>query len=297
MARVQLITTGVMEERALGKCLQRCFPDHEFVARPRLDGFTSAKLPPDLASMSPTQRLLLNIHKFARALIGTFAPGGREDRQRPDFVLAVEDLELLNADAPERVTRTVRDSVAHNLENWPLAGPTRARLRAALQERCSFHLMAPMTEAYFFADPAALATATAPALDHPNNFAPSSCDIEAFAVDDPAYLTPLSVPPLRWQTENRRQHPKHYLEYLTDAKLDGGFRYQETSLGARALADLDWAAVLARGSAARFARSLLADLADMLGSDPLGCSHERLALAGCHPLTWPPPRERILRNI
>jgi hypothetical protein len=66
MARVLLLVTGAMEEEALARSLQGCFPEHEFVAKPRLDGFTSARLPPDFARLSAMQRLLLNIEAAAR---------------------------------------------------------------------------------------------------------------------------------------------------------------------------------------------------------------------------------------
>ena len=175
MARVALITTGAMEELALQKSLERIFPEHEFIAPKRLDGFTSSRLPPDYASLRQ-RRPLLNIEKFAKTLIGRIA-GGRRDEPRADFVIGIEDMELCNADCPANITGALRDAVAQNLEQWA-DGPKRERLRLALGERCSFHLMTPMTEAYFFADPDALARATGPGLDHPNLFDPSSCDIE-----------------------------------------------------------------------------------------------------------------------
>ena len=79
MARVQLITTGVMEERALGRSLQRLFPEHELVSRPHLDGFTSARLPPT----PPLARVPLNLDKLASTLVGVFDPGNRRDRPAP----------------------------------------------------------------------------------------------------------------------------------------------------------------------------------------------------------------------
>lgn len=302
--RVLLITTGVMEERALPASLRRCFPDHEFVPHPRLDGFTSAQLPPDFAGLTATQRLLLNIDKFARALIGAFAPGGRADRTRPDLVFAFEDIELVNADAPGRITRTLRDAVARNLAAWPLDGTARSRVSDALRERCSFHLMSPMTEAHFFADPAALARATDPGPDHPCRFDPTACDIEAFVVDDERYLADPIAPDPRpaWRKDGRRRHPKHYLEFLTDPQLDGRFRYHETSLGGQALAELDWPRILSRTDArdppaARFARSLFTDLSEALAASPRGCTDADLEPRDCHPLTWPPPRDHVLRNL
>ena len=77
MARVVLLTTGSMEELAFPRSLARLFPGHDFIARPRMDGFTSSMLPPDYAALRD-KRPLLNIEKFAKTLIGLFA-GGRSD--------------------------------------------------------------------------------------------------------------------------------------------------------------------------------------------------------------------------
>jgi len=305
MARVVLLTTGAMEERAFAGSLRRLFPDHEFVSKPRLDGFTSAPLPPDYASfrggLPPP-----NVQKFATNLIGCFAPGGRMDRPRPDYVLALEDVELCNDGEPGNITRALRDAVTRSLGTWKMEGAKAERTREDLRTRCSFHLMAPMTEAYFFADPGALARATAPGAHRPCRLDATTCDVEAFRVEDPEFLAAPTVPKQDrarhdWRIDERRRHPKSYLGYLTDERLDGRARYQETVHGVSALADLDWPAVVRRGAraaaVARFARSMLADLCDMLGTPATGLDDVELQPADCHPLTWPPPRDRVLRNL
>jgi hypothetical protein len=297
MARVVLITTGKMEERALAASLHRLFPAHEFHSPPRLDGFTSATLPP---AHEPRLRPLTNLNKFANTLIGRVA-GGRRDDPPADFVLGVDDVELANARAPERITGSLRNALATNLPQWQHT----EQLRTDLAARCSFHLMAPMTEAYFFADPQALARATAPSAHHPCCFDPSARDVEEFYIDDPPFLTPANSPqPQRydWRRANRELHPKHYLEYLTDETLAGRGRYDEVQHGAPALAELEWAEVIRHDIArptpfARFARSLLADLADMLGTAPLGIPLADLDRPRCHAQTWPPPRDKVLRNL
>lgn len=302
MARVALITTGAMEHAALPRSLARMFPEHEFVAHPRIDGFTSAPLPPDYAALR-VRRPLLNIEKFANTLIGQIA-GGRRDEPRPDFVIGIEDMELCNAASPSNITTALRDAVAHNLEHWA-DGPRRARLQAELRNRCSFHLMAPMTEAYFFADAAALHRATAPQPNQPCCFDATACDVEQFRVADPIYLDTPTVPKADrgrydWRCEDRQGHPKRYLEYLTDPRLDGRARYRETTQGVDALATLDWPAIVcgARSPAvARFARSLMADLVDMLGTPQEWPELGELANEDCHELTWPPPRASLLRNL
>jgi hypothetical protein len=272
MARVVLITTGSMEELAFPRSLARLFPEHEFVAL-RMLSFTSAPLPPNYAELRE-KRAWLNIEKFATKMVGQIA-GGRRDEPRADFVIGIEDMELCNAATPEHITGALRDAVDHSLANWGDA-PTRKRLGEAIRNQCSFHLMTPMTEAYFFADPAALARATAPAPDRPCRFDPSTCDVEEFHVDDPVYVGVPVVPKRQrvrndWRCEDRHGHPKHYVAYLTDAQLDGKARYSETKQGCDALADLDWPAIVRSDrspAVARFARSFLADLVDMLGSSP-----------------------------
>ena len=108
-------------------------------------------------------------------------------------------------------------------------------------------------------------------------------------------------PDSHWRSDDRQRHPKHYLGYLTNARLDGKARYEETTHGKAALADLDWPAIVRLDgrtpAVKRFARSLIADLVDMLGPCPV---HPELALlepADCHALTWPPPQGRVLRNL
>lgn len=94
-------------------------------------------------------------------------------------------------------------------------------------------------------------------------------------VEDPAYLDPPDVPQKahRWRRANRRMHPKHYFEYLTDPRLDNNPRYDELTLGCAALDRLEWTTMLtAHPEALQFARSLFIDLADMLGEPPRGCS-------------------------
>lgn len=289
MALVQLITTGVMEERALGASLKRLFPDHQFISKPHLDGFTSARLPPQ-----PHPRAPLNLDKFAASLIGVFDPGNRRDRPRPDFLIGIDDVELFNADDPARITAALRQTLERRLAEWPGNARSIDRLRDELREKVSFHVMAPMTEAYFFADPAALDRSTAPALDRANLFDLETRDVESFEVTDPDYLDAPVVRDCRWRKPGpRRGHPKRYLCYLTDPPQRGGSgsRYRESDHGVRALSELEWPTVTRDAQRTRFARSLLADLVDMLEA-PAGAFD-----GDTHPLTWPPPPDRVLRNL
>jgi hypothetical protein len=294
-----------MEERALAASLHRLFPAHSFHCPARLDGFTSSELPPNYVA-EQRRKPLLNLEKFAKRLLGYFAPGGRTDEPAPDFVIGIDDVELVNASAPQHITGALRSALADNLARWPCDEATRATIGNALATRCSFHLMAPMTEAYFFADPAAFARATDPGTHHPCTFDGITCDVENFYADELPFLTP-PTPPRRdssdWRADKRELHPKHYLGYLTDQALTGRGRYDEIQHGVPALAALDWPLVLRHDLTrtapfARFARSLLADLVDMLDTPPLGITAADLDVDLCHSLTrrWP-AAPLLLRNI
>ena len=100
-----------------------------------------------------------------------------------------------------------------------------------------------------------------------------------------------TLPP--WATADRARHPKRYLQFLCDPTGKEARAYVETAGGRAALRELDWPAVLAPPEHVRFMRSLIHDLADALGEDAVA---QRYAGA-THPLTWPPQRNGLLRNI
>lgn len=295
MKRVALLVTGKTEE-ALHQSLKRLFPDVEFVMRPRRDGFTSGPLPPTpLLHTLGTAPRPTDVERLAEALIAEVEPG-RRDQKPPDLVVLVDDLELENQDWPERAIEHVRTAVRTHLEQhpWPSA-TSRERAYERVRERCSFHLFAPMVEAYFFREPAALARAGA---TRASRFDASAADVEIrFEVNDPDFLAPPDrsreekLPP--WATANRARHPKHYLQFLCDPTGTEPRAYVETKGGQAALRDLDWPAVLAAEEHVRFMRSLIHDLADALGEYAVAQS-----FAGAtHSCTWPPPPDRLLRNV
>jgi hypothetical protein len=73
----------------------------------------------------------------------------------PDLVIGVDDVELVNAAHPDVVVQVPRDAVRSHVEQtW--SGAARDRVYARLRDHCSFHLLKPMVEAYFFGEPAAL---------------------------------------------------------------------------------------------------------------------------------------------
>jgi len=249
MTRVALIVTGRLEELALADSLNRVFPDTTFYVEKKLDCFTSSRVRDLGATRTPSLA-----DKLAQSLVATVDPG--RDGHPADLVLVVEDLEVANLDQPDVVVDVLRNAVARHIDaHWP-SQARRERAHRRLRERASFHLLCPMTEAYFFGDRATLAAAgvTAQPRLEPD------VDLESFSVVDTTYLSePRGTK--TWATENRRRHPKHYLQFLLEPDA-----YAETEHGRRALDQLDWSAlVAAHASHLSFARSMLADLADALG--------------------------------
>lgn len=250
MTRIALIVTGGCEERAIGASLATVFPQATFEVRPRRDGFTSARVD----EASPTTPLSV-VRKLAASIVAEVAPGRRG--ARVDFVVAIEDLELVNADQPAAVAshfaRAVQDHVGQH--DWS-AMASRARAESSLREKCSFHLLAPMVEAYFFGEAKALGRAGVPSTAHVQR---NAGDLESFETSDAAY----AASPEAALVSTPRRHPKAYLQYLTS--LPGGTPYREREGGAAALATLEWGEVLAPRAEVRLARSLFDDIADMLG--------------------------------
>jgi hypothetical protein len=295
MKRVALLVTGKTEE-ALHQSLGRVFPGVEFVVLPLRDSFTSRPLPATpLLHADGTAPRPTNVERLAQALIAEVEPG-RRDQKPPDLVVLVDDLELDNQAWPERAVGHVKQAVRAHLERhaWPSA-ISRERAYEGVRERCSFHLLAPMVEAYFFREPAALARAGA---KRESLFDALAADVERdFLVNDPDFLGPPDRPPKDkcppWATPGRAQHPKRYLQFLCDPAGTDSRAYVETKGGQAALRELDWPKVLAPQEHVRFLRSLIHDLADALGEDAVARDH-----AGeTHSLTWPPPSDRLLRNV
>jgi hypothetical protein len=220
--QVSVFVTGKCEE-AIGDALHALFPDLAVTVQPRRDGFTSAAL-----GESPILDPRSNLRKLAAALVAEVEPGRRS--KPPDMVIAIDDLELVNFDHPERPYLHFREAVrAHASEHpWPTA-LSRTRAEDRLRERCSFHLLVPMVEAYFFADPDALARCGASS--------------EALVEDDP---------------ERLRRHAKEALRELNPD-------YLETRECRSALSSLGWSRVLATRDHARHLRALAFDVAERFG--------------------------------
>jgi hypothetical protein len=297
--RVAILVTGQTEWLGLGEDVQRekstqagafkrLFPNHDFYVLPSRDevrsaaggfpcaGFTSSPLSEKHEGEFSPENAADLVSRAARAVLG--------DRRASaaDLVVIIDDLELANAHQADRVARVFRNAVIRHIGN--LNEPIASRTRDAFRTRVSFHLLAPMVEALFFADPNALEQAGVKT-ECRVTFAPD-CDPENFQTHDEAYLKEetsichclLNLPTARhrnlkpkWFNQAlRARHPKGYLQWLCRNGTERSCTsYHETEGGARALAGLHWPSLLGRPTEHfQYLRALLADLAEGLGEEP-----------------------------
>ena len=313
--KVAILPTGLTEWHGLARALNRLFPDHDFYCLPTeaevrshpdcfpYPGFTSSQLTPAHIETPP---------ESARELVSRAAQEALGDRRRDpaDLVFIVDDVELPNMAQLGRVVAVMRRAVAAHLSEVERTDHLE-RTKAVLREKVSFHLIAPMIEAWFFADTGALSAVGV--LDGTRICFTESTDPESFVTDDAAYLaaTEADCPRLaelaprrkkklrpKWLgAQAREHHPKGYLQWLCRAPDERSCTgYSETSKGGPALAKLSWSRVFGRnGAHLALLRALVEDLADGLGSDP--------AVDAGEPCGPPPttrrntPRDALLRNL
>lgn len=288
MARVKLIVTGDLEKLALHTSLEGVFgarrgADVVLWDKPRkIDSGTSYRLSHGAA---PSKMML----ELARGMLVEVGIGKKGIPA--DLVIVVDDVELGNLDQEEIIAQHFRAALETELNRYELA--TRERYRALLREKCSFHLLRPMVESYFFGDPQALYAAGVQSSRSPQL---ANSDVEFFEVNDPAWLRTCRVENIRraakdpwWRHEC---HPKHYLEYLLG--LDNTL-YEETSGGKAALLKIRWPNVSQAATHTPLLRALMEDIADWFGvANPIGAGD-------CHEQFYPKRSIRrdglLLRNM
>ncbi|MBS0203668.1 MAG: hypothetical protein JSS49_12255 [Planctomycetes bacterium] len=293
MTLVRLIMTGKAEFQGMGVFLAKVFPNVTFEME-LVDSFTSARIQ---EIPRPGSAPLL-IDKFVDGVIAAIDPGRKKPGGRvPDYVVSIDDLELLNLDQPNVVTNAVRETIRRRVRaKWPSL-ERQSRCFELLRERASFHFLCPMLESYFYTCPSSL---EAMDLQLQPDLVPGQ-DVEDFETRDPSYLLRFNALPatgadqvLRPQTSTWfAKHPKEYLKYLIGGGLAATRIYRETEQGAAALRALIPANALAIANHCRFLRSLIHDLADALNVSPT------VELVGeSHPETGVYSRpNRLLRNI
>lgn len=266
MARIKLIVTGDMEKQALHVSLSQVFSiqDGEPVIwdTPRkVQCATSHRL----TEAREPSKLMVELVKAMFSEVGIGKTG-----HPADLVVVIDDLELDNLEQEHVVAAHFRAAVESVLSTYNMAAQD--RYRALLRDKCSFHLMKPMVEAYLFGDEQALRIAGVP--DTAILRLVHATDVEAFETNDPAWLPTC-------QTENivRRErkpwwrhecHPKHYLEHLAKRGQED-YEYEETRHGRNALMTLAWQRVPKLASDAPILRALFQDLADWFNlPNPLG---------------------------
>jgi hypothetical protein len=262
MPDIQLIVTGDMEKLSLHEALGQAFPDIEFREPIQSQGFTSRNVNSiSLESLDEDE----DIYELVNDLFAAI-----EDRQSADMIIVVEDLEIINISHPEKVVECFHKAVKIHTQKHNIT----QRIRNKLKNNCSFHLVVPMTEAYFFKDkmdgsnPAALNRAGAVLQ---STVLGNQIDVENFKVINHTYqgvdyLTSEGSSYWAKTLENRDKHPKKYLDYLccpkTDKKTCRKRRYRETKGGVNALKALDWDSVFSGNSnQVKFLRSLFHDIA------------------------------------
>jgi hypothetical protein len=273
-----------MEWGGLPAALERLFPDHEFYAIPSPAEIQSNpdRFPYDsFTSVTLTSKHEEDPPEATRELVRRAAQEALGDRRRDaaDIVVVLDDLELANADQPDRVTRVFRGAVKLHLAELSRQGRFYTRTEQVLKERVSFHLIVPMIESWLFADQSALTVAGVPS-ELPVFAEP---DLERFLTNHPAYLDATERDCPCWTLKRskkyrpkwlgaltRERHPKGYVQWLCrDGAAKNCTRYSEGTSGSEALSGLRWEDVLARpGSPWRYLRALLADLSDAVGESP-----------------------------
>lgn len=301
--RIKLIVTGDSEKAALHRSLAQCFPTHTASGdsvvwdTPRKEaGVTSYRLkagkPP-----SSSMKTLVNA-MFAEAL-NSKQPNGTP----PDLVIVVDDVELGNAGQEGVIVQAFQTAVKDKLKalQQQQSASTFSRIQARIQTACSFHLLCPMVESYFFADSATLAVggvaaSISPRLLHPTN-------VEQFDASPdlhPAWQALCqrensrqhSLEHLWWQTE---RHPKHYLSHLLD--ISGVEGYFETTLGAQMIQALNWNRMAKTPTDSPIISALLEDIWDWFGQTPLLGDCVGQSSPATYQVRTLRPTQRLLRNI
>jgi hypothetical protein len=306
--RVAVLPTGHMEWLALPAALQRLFPDHEFYAVPDQTQYESIG-PRRGFTTSALQGKSCPVAGRATELVANAALEALGDRHKDpaDLVVVLEDLELCNEGQEEVVARYFRHAVKHHLADERVARHAK-RTAQVLRDRVSFHLAVPMIESWLFADDEALRRAGVPPGRTPRLRA--EMELERFETADPEYAlaTQALCPHTPWQEKNarpkwsgedRRRHPKGYLQWLClDPTSKKCTTYAEAEGGAAALRDLAWERVSEREGISYLA-AMLEDLGHALGGTPFDAMKKRIAqcaAAACTSITKA-PRDKLLRNL
>ncbi len=285
--QILLLTTGQCEWRGLPPFLAAAFADRSDVSCESVGdvytSFTSEEI--QIAQLSiPTNGTRGPVEKLAKALLSVPL-----DYYDCSLALAVDDLELVNAGQAGQVYSFFRSAVVSEIARLKLD----EREKQLVRKRCSFHLLAPMVEGYFFADSSAVSRACQEAGGSPSQpwSTTSSPTLEDFATTDTLFVDRITSPDrskqdrkgnkdIAWCSSDRERHPKRYIQFLCRAASHG---YREGRGGVAALSQLDARKVVA--AKAPLMSNMLADIEDCLGLSP------GLGIGGA------PPVPGVIRNL
>lgn len=289
MATIRLIVTGDVEELALHESLRRIFGDE------RHDGEEVRWAPPrklhsaTSRRLSPSERPSRPMQALAKAMLNEVKSG--KQGAPADLVLVIDDVELDNVDREAVLVKHFQHALEALLADHSLQA--RERYQELLRERCSFHLLRPMIEAYFFGDGDTLRSMGIESK-------PLICDtdVERFETtdEDPTWNEECRLDNQRQQYQHpgwrHECHPKHYLAHLLQRE---GIFYDEVLHGEPALKRLAWKQVPKAGTDCAIARCLFEDLADWFGvPNPLGPGDLQPCL---YPLRTVDRSRLLLRNL
>jgi len=266
MNRIQLIVTGDMEKLALHKSLAKPFPNLEFLEPVQSQGFTSADINQIFSKVPNNTGEDREVDELVTALFNEI-----ECRKSADMVIVIDDLETVNLDHSDLVVKYFRDAVNTYID---FHRPTQ-RILNRLREDCSFHLFVPMAEAYFFGEePLALRRAGATLT---STVSGQNMDVEDFGVTNEVnYLTaPKGTSYWSSNPNDRKRHPKRYLDYLCSPQLSKNkAHYKETRGGVAALESLNWNSILSSNpNQVKYLRSLFDDISCQFGlPNPCECA-------------------------
>lgn len=294
MARIKLIVTGDMEKAALHQSLKRFFPENRknkaviWDTPRKAQCVTSSPLRPLAVGASPSNPMI----ELAKAMIAETITGKRGEAA--DLVIVIDDVELGNLGQEAVIAGHFCAAVNRVIADKNHDSNTEDRLREQLQQKCSFHLLKPMVEAYLFGDPAALGLAGVPNGVNPCLVHPT--DVEQFESNDSLWLPICHAENAKKQQQNKHWwrnelHPKRYLEHLTE---HGHVIYEETTNGKYALVALNWNQVPKCQPDAPIIRSLFEDLSDWFGiANPIGGQTH----PSFYPMTTVNRANLLLRNM
>lgn len=265
MARIKLIVTGDMEKAVLHQSLKRYFPDNRnskgviWDTPRKAQCVTSSPLRPLAAGASPSNPMI----ELAKAMVAEAITGKRGEAA--DLVIVIDDVELGNLGQEAVIAEHFCAAVNKVIQSKNFDLSEENRWRNEIQQKCSFHLLKPMVEAYLFGDPVALRLAGVP--NGVNPCLVHSTDVEQFESNDALWLPICQTENAQKQLQNKpwwrnERHPKRYLEHLTER---GQETYEETKHGKNALVELDWLNVPKCQQDIPIFRSLFEDISEWFG--------------------------------